>query len=241
MPALILPQLATLVKAPPTGTAWVHEIKFDGYRMLCRMEGGDARIVSRSGKEWTDAFPTVAQATAALPVGNAWLDGEICVVDAKGRSSFQALQNVLSNAPETLVYFAFDLLYADGIDLSGATLLDRKRVLQQLLADAPAIIRYSDHFDVPGRDFFTSACKLGLEGIVCKRADGTFQSGRSSAWLKVKCVRRQEFVIGGWSDPEGSRSGFGAAVTRRLRARRPAHLRRQGRYRLQRQVALDAE
>ena len=184
MPAIIAPQLATLIKAPPAGTAWVHEIKFDGYRMLGRIDNRDARVVSRNSKEWTEAFPSIATALAKLPVSNAWLDGEICVVDAKGRSSFQALQNVLSNAPGTLVYFAFDFLYADGIDLRGATLLERKRALQKLLAGASGIIRYSDHFDVPGRDFLTSACKLGLEGIVSKRADGTFQSGRSSAWLK---------------------------------------------------------
>src|SRR5688572_4848384 len=133
MPAVIAPQLATLVKAPPAGTQWVHEMKYDGYRMLCRIDHREAHIVSRNGKEWTDAFPTIANAAAKLPVGTAWIDGEICDVDAQGRSSFQALQNVLSNGPGSLVYFVFDLLYADGIDLRGAALVDRKRALQQLL------------------------------------------------------------------------------------------------------------
>ena len=210
MPGLIAPQLATLVKAPPTGTQWLHEMKYDGYRMLCRIDHREAHIVSRNGKEWTDAFPTIAKAAASLPVAAAWLDGEICVVDAKGRSSFQALQNVLSNGPGSLTYFAFDLLYVDGIDLRGATLIDRKRVLQQLLEGAPQAIQYSDHFAAPGAAFFKNVCALGLEGMVSKRADGAFQSGRSSAWLKVKCIRRQEFVIGGYTDPEGSRVGLGA-------------------------------
>jgi bifunctional non-homologous end joining protein LigD len=212
MPGVIAPQLATLVKAPPAGTTWVHELKYDGYRMLCRIDNRHAHIVSRNGKEWTDDFPNVAKAAAALRVGSAWIDGEICVVDAVGRSSFQALQNVLSKAPGTLVYFAFDLLYVDGMDLRGVTLIDRKRALHQLLEGAPATIQYSDHFAVPGPDFFENACKLGLEGMVSKRADGTFQAGRSSAWLKVKCVRRQEFVIGGYTDPEGNRVGLGALL-----------------------------
>jgi bifunctional non-homologous end joining protein LigD len=212
MPGVITPQLATLVKAPPAGTTWVHEVKYDGYRMLCRIDDRDARIVSRNGKEWTEDFPSVAKAAALLPVRNAWLDGEICVVDAKGRSSFQALQNVLSKAPGTLVYFAFDLLYVDGMDLRDCALVDRKAVLEKLLAGAAATIVYSDHFAAPGADFYANVCKLGLEGIVSKRANGTFQSGRSSAWLKVKCTRRQEFVIGGYTDPEGNRVGLGALL-----------------------------
>lgn len=212
MPATLAPQLATLVKTPPAGTGWVHEIKYDGYRMLCRIEDGDARIISRNGKEWTEDFVGIAQSAAKLSLHSAWLDGEICVVDSLGRSSFQALQNVLSNAPGTLVYFVFDLLYADGIDLRGAALLDRKRALQHLLEAPPDMIQYSDHFDAPGREFYNNVCKLGLEGMVSKRADGKFQSGRSPAWLKVKCSRRQEFVIGGYTDPEGSRLGFGALL-----------------------------
>jgi bifunctional non-homologous end joining protein LigD len=180
--------------------------------MLCRIDDRDARIVSRNGKEWTEDFPSVAKAAALLPVSNAWLDGEICVVDAKGRSSFQALQNVLSKAPGTLVYFAFDLLYVDGMDLRDCALVDRKAVLEQLLTGAAATIVYSDHFAAPGADFYANVCKLGLEGIVSKRANGTFQSGRSSAWLKVKCTRRQEFVIGGYTDPEGNRVGLGALL-----------------------------
>jgi len=118
MPAIIAPQLATLVKAPPAGTAWVHEIKFDGYRMLGRIDNRDARIVSRNGKEWTEAFPGIAKALATLPIGNAWPDGEICVVDAKGRSSFQALQNVLSDAPGTLAIRIPKQRFADSLDCS---------------------------------------------------------------------------------------------------------------------------
>ena len=212
MPTVITPQLATLVKASPAGAGWVHEVKYDGYRMLCRIQDDDARIISRNGKEWTEDFASIAEAAAKLSLHNAWLDGEICVVDHLGRSSFQALQNVLSNAPGTLVYFVFDLLYADGIDLRAAALVDRKRALRQLLEAAPDMIQYSDHFDAPGPDFYKNVCKLGLEGMVSKRADATFQSGRSAAWLKVKCGRRQEFVIGGYTDPEGGRIGFGALL-----------------------------
>lgn len=179
MPATIAPQLATLVRTPPTGAGWVHEVKYDGYRMLCRIEGGDVRIISRNGKEWTGDFPGIAATVAKLPVESAWIDREICVVDALGRSSFQALQNVLSNAPGTLVYFTFDLLYADRIDLRGAALVDRKSPLQTLLEAAPGNIQYSDHFDAPGPEFHKNVCKLGLEGMVSKRADGRFQAGRS--------------------------------------------------------------
>ena len=207
------PQLATLVKAPPSGNSWVHEIKYDGYRMLSRIADREVRLVSRNDKDWTRSFPTVARALARLPVETAWLDGEVIATDAKGRSSFQRLQNALSaTTPQNLTYVAFDLLYLNGFDLRAVPLGERKRLLHELLADAPAAIKYSDHFAVAGRAFLDNACGLGLEGMVSKRIDLTYQAGRGSAWQKVKCERRQEMVIGGFTDPEGSRHGFGALL-----------------------------
>ncbi|MGH8713111.1 MAG: DNA ligase D, partial [Casimicrobiaceae bacterium] len=212
-PDLIEPQLATAAKSPPTGPAWVHEIKYDGYRMLCRIAQQQACMVSRTAKDWTRDFPALARVLARLPVDAAWLDGEVVALDARGRTSFQALQNALS-APsgQDLAYMAFDLLYLNGFDLRGAALTDRKRLLRELLSSAPAAIKYSEHFSASGPAFFQNVGELGLEGMVSKRADLSYRSGRGPAWQKVKCLRRQELVIGGFTDPEGSRQGFGALL-----------------------------
>jgi bifunctional non-homologous end joining protein LigD len=212
-PALVQAELATLWKDPPTGANWIHEIKYDGYRMLCRVADGAAQMISRNHKDWTANFPALARAAARLPVKTAWLDGEVVALDAKGRSSFQALQNALSASPTAeLAYLLFDLLYLDGYDLSKVTLVERKKLLQSLLADTSGAIRYSDHFDAPGQDFYKNVCGLGLEGMVSKRGDLAHYNGRSTAWIKVKCQRRQEMVIGGFTEPSGSRHGFGALL-----------------------------
>jgi bifunctional non-homologous end joining protein LigD len=213
LPQKMEAQLATLMKSPPTGDSWVHEIKYDGYRMLCRIANHEARLVSRTDKDWTQAFPAVARALGRLPVETAWVDGEVIATDAKGRSSFQRLQNALSaTTPQNLTYVAFDLLYLNGFDLRAVALGERKRLLQELLANAPAAIKYSEHFAAPGRAFLDNACALGLEGMVSKRINLPYQAGRGSAWQKIKCERRQEMVIGGFTDPEGSRHGFGALL-----------------------------
>ncbi|TMH37880.1 MAG: DNA ligase D [Betaproteobacteria bacterium] len=208
------PELATLVKAPPAGPSWVHEIKYDGYRMLCIIANHQARMVSRNAKDWTSAFASLARTPARLPVDTACLDGEVVVMDAKGRTSFQSLQNAIApnNGGQPLSYFAFDLLYLNGYDLRGVVLSERKQILQKLLANAPPAIRYSEHFAVPGKEFFDNVCKLGLEGMLSKRGDLPYQAGRGTAWQKVKCLQRQEMVIGGYTDPEGSRHGFGALL-----------------------------
>jgi len=212
-PETLEAQLATATGTPPKGAAWVHEIKHDGYRMLCRIADGEARMISRNRKDWTVDFAPLTRAAARLPVESAWLDGEAVVVDPQGRSSFQALQNALSgSAADTLTYFAFDLLYVDGVDLRGVRLVERKRLLAELLASGPATIRYSEHFEADGAAFLESVRALGLEGMVSKRADLPHQPGRGSAWQKIKCARRQEFIIGGYTDPEGSREGFGALL-----------------------------
>jgi len=213
MPKMIEPQLATLMKAPPAGPAWVHEIKYDGYRMLCRIADGEARMASRSAKDWSRAFATIARALEQLPVESAWLDGEVVVLDDKGRSSFQALQNALSESDgASMSFFAFDLLYLNGIDVRGAALVDRKKLLKKLFEDVPGLLRYSEHFAAPGGAFLENVCGLGLEGMVSKRGDLPYQSGRTTSWQKIKCQRRQEAVIGGFTDPEGSRYGFGALL-----------------------------
>jgi bifunctional non-homologous end joining protein LigD len=213
MPAFIEPELATLMKAPPAGGNWIHEIKYDGYRMLARIEDGSARMISRNKKDWTGNFSSVAQAAARLPVKTAWLDGEVVALDAEGRSSFQALQNALSASPPAdLGYVVFDVLYLDGFDLTRVKLAERKELLHTLLASASGGIRYSDHFSVPGKDFLENIKKLGLEGMISKRPDLAHHDGRGTAWIKVKAQRRQEMVVGGFTEPGGSRHGFGALL-----------------------------
>ena len=212
LPETLDAQLATLVDEAPDGPEWLHEIKYDGYRMLGRIERGRCRIFSRNGKEWTDAFPTLAEAAAALPVKSAWIDGEIVVPSGEGGSSFQELQNALGgNAESSLVWFVFDLPYLDGQDLRRVPLLERKRLLEPLLAGS-ARIRYSNHFVTSGPAMLAEACRLGLEGIISKRNDAPYESTRSRSWLKIKCSKRQEFVIGGFTEGQGSRSGFGALL-----------------------------
>ena len=205
-------ELATLVDHPPAGDQWLHEIKFDGYRMLSRIDKAACRVVSRNGKDWTAAFPAIVDALRRLPVRSAWIDGEIVVMDAKGRTSFQTLQNALSDAASAkLVYCVFDLPYVNGYDLRDATLTARKALLARIVGEGSPI-RYSDHVAGNGNTFFAQACKLGLEGIVSKRADSTYRATRGRDWQKVKCGLRQEFVIGGYTDPQGARSGFGALL-----------------------------
>ena len=214
LPASLSPMLATLVDAIPTSDEWLHEIKFDGYRMLCRIDKGKVTVFSRNGKEWTAALNRIAEAVGELGLESAWLDGEVTIVDERGRTSFQALQNALSDPKgERLVYFVFDLLYLDGYDLQGVALSDRKRLLRTLIPKTAGQVRFS--VDVPGSgaEFFKQACALGLEGAVSKRADSTYRGGRRTRdWVKVKCAQRQEMVVGGFTDPQGSRSGFGALL-----------------------------
>jgi bifunctional non-homologous end joining protein LigD len=212
-PAGIEPQLATLVDEVPRGDEWVHEIKYDGYRALCEVRDGEASLITRHGKDWTDRFGPVAPGAAKLPVREAILDGEVVVLESNGTTSFQSLQNALSeNRQDDLVYFAFDLLYLDGYDLRKATLADRKEALTRLLEGRGGAVRLGDHVDADGEAFFAQACKFGLEGIICKRVDLPYHSGRNKDWLKVKCLKRQEFVIVGFTDPEGSRVGLGALL-----------------------------
>jgi bifunctional non-homologous end joining protein LigD len=216
-PAGAEPQLATLVDEVPEGEGWLHEIKLDGYRLLCAVRGAKVEIRSRNGHDWTRRFPGLAEALRALPAKAALLDGEAVVFDAHGRTSFSALQEALGRGEAgaaDVAFTAFDCLYLDGRDLRGAALEDRKRALRALLARAPGetAIRFGDHVAGRGDEFFEAACASGLEGTVAKRADAPYRAGRTRSWLKVKCTRRQELVIVGFTEPGGSRVGLGALL-----------------------------
>ncbi len=216
LPPMISPQLATLVARPPTGPDWLHEIKFDGYRTLCRIDRGRVTLFSRNGKDWTARFGALARAARTLPLRSGWLDGEVAVLLPDGRSSFSALQQALSAGRDgDLVYFLFDLLHADGEDLTRRPLRERKALLAGLLehlGTAASPLRFSEHIEGNGETVFGEACRLGLEGIVSKRASAGHVPARTHDWLKVKCLSRQEFVIGGFSAPSGARFGFGALL-----------------------------
>src|SRR5262249_29526756 len=213
LPDFVRPQLATLVQAAPQGDEWFHEIKLDGYRVLARVDRGRVRLLTRSGQDWTARFPAVAAAAAKLKAERALLDGEVAVLDAGGVSHFQSLQEALSlKRTADLVYYAFDLLHLDGRDLRNLPLAERKAVLARLLRGSGPTNRYSDHVEGRGDEFYDRACRQGLEGIVSKRKDAPYRSARGTAWLKVKCVSSQEFVIVGFTDPKGERTGFGALL-----------------------------
>jgi bifunctional non-homologous end joining protein LigD len=216
LPKFVPPELATLVDRAPSGEEWLHEMKYDGYRILARIDHGRVTLASRNARDWTAKFPAVTEAAARLPVERAILDGEVAVLLPKGTTSFQALQNFLSGAhSDQLVYMVFDLPHLNGRDLTGTRLEDRKRALAAILESAGGDarpLRYSDHVVGNGPEFFAQACRLGLEGIISKRRDSPYQGTRSREWLKIKCARRQEVVIGGYTDPEGSRVGLGALL-----------------------------
>ncbi|HSU39149.1 MAG TPA: DNA ligase D [Polyangiaceae bacterium] len=210
------PELATLVSAAPEGDAWVHELKFDGYRLLARVAGGDVGLFTRHGHDWSERMPALVRALSRIEV-DAWLDGEVVVLDERGVSNFQRLQNSLSEGQAgPLVFYVFDLLELDGTDYRNEPLTERKRVLAELWKrlppDVKRTLRLSDHVVGKGPEFFEQACKLGVEGIVSKRADAPYRSGRGRDWLKVKCLKRQEFAIVGYTEPSGSRSHLGALL-----------------------------
>jgi bifunctional non-homologous end joining protein LigD len=209
------PQLATLVQDAPAGDDWLHEMKFDGYRILAYVAGGQVQLKSRRGIDWTDKFPGVAAALTKLPLEAALLDGEIAVPMPDGRTSFGALQEALSaGAARGVIYFAFDLLHLDGRVLTRVPLEARKLTLRALLTAAPPglPLRFSDHVVGRGPEFFAQVRARGLEGIVSKRRADVHRAGRSAGWLKIKATSRQEFVVGGYTDPEGSRTAFGSLL-----------------------------
>ena len=192
------PQLATLVDASPAGGEWLHEVKYDGYRAIASVAGGKVVIRTRKGLDWTARFRPLVEPLAALPCDSALLDGEIAVADAHGHTDFGALQEALSNGGKGIVYYLFDLLELDGEDLRKLSLIERKERLARLLKGGPVPLVYSDHIKGAGDEVFAHACKIKLEGIVSKRADAPYVSGRTQTWLKVKCGMEQEFVVIGW-------------------------------------------
>ncbi|MCX5771817.1 MAG: DNA ligase D [Candidatus Hydrogenedentes bacterium] len=215
-PEEFFPQLATLVKDIPGGDQWLHEIKYDGYRLLCMFSGGDVRLVTRRGNDWTDKFGPVEEAARKLDVDEGILDGELVVLKRDGTTDFQALQNfVKEGVKATLFYYAFDVPWFGGYDLTRSPLIERKKLLHTILEahlSSSFAIRYSDHIQGDGPLVFQNACEHGLEGLVSKRADSTYEQKRSHHWVKVKCIRRQEFVVVGYTDPGGARANFGALV-----------------------------
>lgn len=212
LPATLAPQLATLVDAPPQGD-WRYEIKFDGYRILARIDGGEVRLFTRNGHDWTAKMPHQVAALKKLKLTSAWLDGEMVVADDNGVADFQALQNAFDTEhDERILYYLFDLPWLDGHDLRQQPLQERRAALEKILADPPAQLRYSTEFNEPVDSLLDSACRLKLEGLIGKRQDSVYVERRSSDWIKLKCQQRQEFVIVGYTDPKGSRSAFGALL-----------------------------
>ena len=212
LPQFVTPQLATLVGAPPHGGRWVYEVKHDGYRMLARIEKGEARLFTRSGKDWTAKLPHLAAALAKSGVNDSWLDGEIVVPGPDGRASFQRLQNAFEAGRDAgIVYYVFDAPFLHGRDQTRLPLLERKGRLEKKLK-ASRSVRLSTHLEGEAAEVLARACELGLEGLIGKQADSVYMAGRTKSWIKLKCRRRQDFVIGGYSAPRGSRNGFGALL-----------------------------
>lgn len=212
IPERIAPQLATLVEAAPEGD-WHYEIKFDGYRIMARIEGDDVRLFTRNGHDWTAKMPHQAKALAKLGLESAWLDGEVVVPDEEGVPDFQALQNAFdAGFSKQIVYYLFDVPYLNGMDLREVPLEERRAALATLLERQDGALRFSADLQEDPDHMLASACQMKLEGLIGKRAGSPYVSRRSSSWIKIKCKNRQEFVIVGYSDPKGSRSAFGALL-----------------------------
>jgi len=204
-PAFRPVQLAQLVDTVPTGSRWVHEMKYDGYRALIAVGGAEARAYTRSGLDWSDHFQRILEHAAGLPVRSALIDGEAVVLDANGRSSFQALQGALKGAPASIDYYAFDLLELDGEDLTGLPLVERKAKLRAILPASDGRLRYSEHIAGNGEKLLASFCAARLEGVISKLATAKYVGTRNGSWVKTKCIKRQEFVVVGWTPSDKSR------------------------------------
>ncbi|MBM7061908.1 DNA ligase D [Pseudomonas sp. UL073] len=213
LPSQLAPQLATLVDQPPGGD-WLYEIKFDGYRILARIADGEVRLFTRNGHDWTARLPRQAKELAALRLADSWLDGEVVVLNDEGLPDFQALQNAFELGRSLdILYYLFDAPFLNGEDLREQPVEERRAALKKALGGKKhPLLRYSDAFTAKHRDIIESACAMALEGVIGKRAGSTYVSRRSADWIKLKCRLRQEFVIVGYSQPQGSRSGFGALL-----------------------------
>lgn len=215
------PQLATIVKSPPSGDRWVHEIKYDGYRIGCVISGDRVRLISRNGNDWTHVFPSIAEAARTLPTDDALIDGEVAMLLPDGRTSFAALQRAAAGTTShvSLVYFVFDLIRLDGERLDRLPLEERKARLRALVESAApkpkakvGRIRYAEHIVGDGEQLLEHAARIGLEGIISKRRDLPYYPGRHDGWRKSKVRQRGPFVIGGVTDPQGTRQGISALL-----------------------------
>jgi bifunctional non-homologous end joining protein LigD len=214
LPAFVEPQLATLTTKTPAGKRWIHEIKFDGYRLQARIDHGNVTLLTRRGHDWTEKFGSkLISALKKLPADTALLDGELVVENDAGASDFSALQAALSeNRSSGFVFYAFDLLHLDGLDLTATPQVDRKERLRALLSGAAEILRYSDHFQDSGDMVLRHACRLSLEGVVSKDRDAPYRAGRNKSWMKSKCSERQEFVIAGYVPSTTMKKAIGSLV-----------------------------
>ncbi|MRX08783.1 DNA ligase D [Pseudoduganella sp. FT25W] len=215
LPETLSPQLATLVDTPPASAEdWLFEVKFDGYRLLARVDGKDIRLITRNGNDWTHKLQPLHAALTKMKLPTGWYDGEIVVHDDNGRPDFGLLQNAFDEEhPGDIVYFLFDLPFHNGHDLRELPLEERRAILADVLKKrANDTIRFSAALSASPQDMIAAACQMGLEGIIGKRRDSRYSARRSGTWIKLKCGQRQEFVIGGYTDPQGARSGFGSLL-----------------------------
>ncbi|NSZ19856.1 non-homologous end-joining DNA ligase [Agrobacterium vitis] len=217
MPDRIEPCLALLKAKPPSGSDWIYEIKWDGYRVAVHIEPNSVRIITRRGHDWTDRFPAIAAAARTLGVGTAILDGEAVVLDAEGRSDFGALQRSLGGrggkkASNDAILYAFDLLYFDGHDLTNMELFGRRHLLEDLIGESKGVVRVSQEVEADGATLLAAAREHGLEGIIAKHRDSTYRSGRLGDWLKIKCIQSESFVIVGYEPSSAARGGIGSLL-----------------------------
>ena len=213
LPETLKPELATLVESAPAGD-WRYELKFDGYRLMARIDNGEVKIFTRNGHDWTAKLPRQAEALASLALESAWLDGEMIVTDDDGAPSFQLLQNAFESGKSgAIVFYLFDMPYLNGMDLRGVPIEQRRGALATVLERSEdEILRFSEDFGEDAGDLLTSACQIKMEGLIGKRQGSLYTSRRSDDWIKLKCKQRQEFVIVGYTEPKGARTGFGALL-----------------------------
>lgn len=214
LPLALEPQLASVSSIPRNLSEWKWEVKYDGYRLLCRLEKGGVRLYTRNGIDWTARLRHIAKAVATVPIENAWLDGELVVLDPSGKPDFQALQRSIGpRANAELVLYLFDAPYLATRDLRAEPVELRRQLLEQLvLAQDSEAIRFSGDLNAPPKDLLSTACQMGLEGLIGKRLGAPYVAGRSLSWIKVKCGRRQEFVVIGFTRGPGQESGFRALI-----------------------------
>jgi DNA ligase D-like protein (predicted ligase) len=212
-PKWIKPQLTRNVDEAPAGDDWLHEIKYDRYRMHARLDGGQIQLLTRTGLDWSNRYPHTLSALRFLPVKTAYIDGELCALGPDGVPSFGLLQAAMDQRrTDTLVFFAFDLLFLAGKSIAALPLIERKERLQAMFAREVPGLRFAEHVVGDGPRFHQQACKLGLEGVISKRVHQPYAPGDRGLWVKSKCLNREGFVVVGWTDPTGSRPHIGALL-----------------------------